>query len=115
MIFLSIIHVWYGEKKQISSLKRETDDPVLIGSFRVMSVQGGIILLALGIIRVINVIGLITIMGITVYVPLAIILLNLLSFFVIAIFKHRELFSIMIPQLVIFSILIVLEYLIISS
>ena len=114
-IILSIVHIWYGEKNQVRSLKKVTNDPLLIGSFRVMSVQGGAILFALGIFHILNVIGLITVVGITVYVPLVIILIDLLSFISIAIFKHRKLLSITLPQLLIFSTLIILEYLIIMN
>jgi len=115
LVILSIVHVWYGEKKQVSSLEKVTKDSILIGSFRVMSVQGGIILFTLGLLHLLNVLELVVLSGFALYFPLIIILINVLSFAVIAIFGHRELLSVSVVQLLIFLVLIVLEFFIIFS
>lgn len=115
LIILSIVHIWYGEKNQVSSLMKVTEDSILVGSFRVMSVQGGVILFALGLLHLLNVLGWIVLSGIAVYFPLLIILINVVSFIVVGVFVHRDLFKIVVPQLLIFSVLIILEILLILS
>ena len=62
-------------KNQTSSLKKEPDDAILIISFSVMSVQEDIMLFVLGVICVLDVIGFLVVVEITVYVPLIVILL----------------------------------------
>ena len=111
IILLSFAHIIYGEKKQIAALKNVTDNKILIGSFRVMSYQGGLLLFAVGIIQVSSSAGLITLSGLAVYFPLFIIILNLVTFLFVALSKHSELLSISIPQLIIFSIIITLQIL----
>lgn len=115
LIILSIVHIWSGEKNQVSSLKKVTEDSILVGSFRVMSVQGGVILFTLGLLHLLNVLGWIVLSGIAVYFPLLIILINVVSFVVVGVFVHSELFKIVVPQLLIFSVLIILEILLILS
>ena len=46
LIFMSIVHVIYGEKMQVNILKKLEANNILIGSFRVMSLQGGLLLFA---------------------------------------------------------------------
>ena len=111
IIIISIIHVIYGEKQQISVLNKITDDSILIGSFRVMSFQGGFLLFAVGLIQVLNFLNIITLSGIAIYFPVGIICINILTFLLIAIIKHKKLFSIIAFQLVIFTIIITLQIL----
>ena len=113
IIIISIIHVIYGEKQQISVLNKITDDSILIGSFRVMSFQGGFLLFAVGLIQVLNFLNIITLSGIAIYFPVGIICINILTFLLIAIIKHKKLFSIIAFQLVIFTIIITLQILVI--
>ena len=50
LVLMSIAHNIFGEKKQIPDLKELTQDSIIIGSQRIMIFQGGILLLAVGII-----------------------------------------------------------------
>lgn len=114
IILISVAHNIYGEKKQILQLKQITDDPVIIGSLRIMIFQGGILLFAVGIIQLLVSAGMIQLTGISAYFPLGIVLINFLTSLMIAIFVHREVFQITIPQFLIFSIIIVLQLLALS-
>lgn len=111
IILISIAHNIYGEKKQIPELKRITNDSILIGSLRIMIFQGGILLLAVGIIQVLASANFIQLTGISAYFPVGIVLINFITSLIIAGFIHREVFKITIPQFVIFSIIIVLQLL----
>jgi hypothetical protein len=110
LLILSIVHIWYGEKNQISSIEKVSKDSILVGSFRVMSVQGGVILFTLGLLHLLNFMGLLVLSGVALYFPLLIILINVVSLVVVALVKHRGLLRIMVPQLLIFSIIILLEF-----
>ncbi|HEU4964223.1 MAG TPA: hypothetical protein VFV52_10285 [Bacilli bacterium] len=109
LVLLSILHVAYGEKMQVPLLKQATDDSILLGAYRVMSLQGGLLLFAVGLINILNATSVITLQGIAVYFPLGIILLNILGFMVIAFSRHRELFKITVPQFLLFLIVVTLE------
>ena len=111
IIIISIIHIIYGEKQQISVLSKITEDSILIGSFRVMSFQGGFLLFAVGLIQVLNFLNIITLSGIAIYFPVGIICINIFTFMLIAIIKHKKLFSIIAFQLFIFAIIITLQIL----
>ncbi len=111
IILISFAHNIYGEKKQIPELKKITDDPIMIGSLRIMIFQGGILLLAVGIIQVLVSVDIIQLPGISTYFPVAIVFINFITSLVIAVIFHREVFKVTIPQFVIFSIIIVLQFL----
>ena len=111
IILISIVHTIYGEKKQIPELKKITNDSIMIGSLRIMIFQGGILLLAVGIIQVLVSANFIQLPGISAYFPVGIVLINFITSLTIAGFIHREVFKITIPQFVIFSIIIALQFL----
>ena len=111
LVLLSIAHNVYGEKKQIPDLKALTEDSIIIGSSRVMIFQGGLLLLAVGIVQILASTGTIELTGIARFFPVGIILLNLCTFLFMAIVVHRELLKITIPQLVIFAVIIALQLL----
>jgi hypothetical protein len=111
IILMSIAHNIYGEKEQIPALKKITDDAVMIGSLRIMIFQGGILLLAVGIIQILTAAHLIKLTGISVYFPIGIILINFVTSLVIAIVVHREVFKITIPQFIIFAVVLILQFL----
>ena len=111
VIIISILHIIYGERQPIASLSKLTDDSILIGSVRVMSLQGGVLLFAVGIIHILNFLNVTRLSGIAVYFPLGVIGLNLLTFTLVALLKHRSLFSIAAFQMVVFAIIIVLQVL----
>ena len=114
LILMSIVHIIYGERKQVNVLKSLTNDSILIGSFRVMSLQGGLLLFAIGVIYILSFVGLISLTGVAIYFPVGLVLLNVLSVFIIAFTKHKKLFIITIPQFIIFAIIITLQILIIA-
>lgn len=109
LVLLSFAHNIYGEKKQIPDLKAITNDPVMIGSLRVMIFQGGILLLAVGIIQILIALGTIELIGIARFFPVGIVLLDFVTFLVITALFHRDLFRITIPQIVLFVLIIALQ------
>ena len=111
IIIISIAHNIYGEKKQIPELKKITNDSVMIGSLRIMIFQGGILLLAVGIIQVLVAANYIQLPGISAYFPVGIVLINFLTSLIIAGFIHREVLKITLPQFVIFAVIILLQIL----
>ena len=111
IILISIAHNIYGEKKQIPELKKVTSDPVMIGSLRIMIFQGGILLLAVGIVQLLISINMIQLSGLAIYFPVGIVLINFLTSLVIAIVAHKEIFKITIPQFIFFAIIISLQIL----
>ncbi|GEM_PF-3056121 len=115
VIVISFLHVFFGEKQPIKALSRSTDDSILVGSVRVMSLQGGVLLFAVGAIHLLSFMDIISLTGIAVYFPVGIICLNLLTFLLVAGIKHRELFSIVAFQLVAFTIILVLQVLAIKQ
>ena len=109
IVLLSIAHNVYGERKQVPDMKALTDDEVVIGSLRVMIFQGGVLLFFVGIIQLLYAADVIELVGIARYFPVGIIVLNLATFLFVAIFIHRALFKITLPQLIVFGIIIVLQ------
>lgn len=111
IVLLSVAHIVYGEKKQIPDLKQLTTDPVMLGSLRVMIIQGGLLLLAVGIFQILASAGSIELAGVARYIPVGIILLNFCTFLFIAVLIHRELLRITVPQMVVFILIIGLQIL----
>lgn len=111
IILISIAHNIYGEKKQIPELKRITNDSIMIGSLRIMIFQGGILLLAVGIIQLLVSTDVIQLPGISAYFPVGIVLINFITSLIIAGFIHREVFKTVIPQFIIVTIVIILQIL----
>jgi len=114
LVFMSIVHVIYGEKMQVNLLKKLEVSNILIGSYRVMSLQGGILLFAVGAVEIMFYAGLVDLTGFAIYIPLGIICLNVISVFIVALVKHHELFKATIPQFLIFAIIIILQVLSLS-
>lgn len=111
LVLMSIAHNVYGEKKQIPELKELTKDSIIIGSQRIMIFQGGIILFAVGIIQILISFDIISLTGVARFFPLGIVLINFCTFLFIAIFAHKEILKISIPQFVIFIVIICLQLL----
>lgn len=111
IILISISHNIYGEKKQVPELKKVSNDPILIGSLRIMIFQGGILLFAVGIVQVFVSADIIQLPGISAYFPIGIVFINFITSLAIATFIHPEIFKVTIPQFVVFSIIIVLQFL----
>lgn len=111
IILISIAHNIYGEKKQVPELKKVSNDSIMIGSLRIMIFQGGILLCAVGMIQILVSADIIQLPGISAYFPIGIVLINFLTSLIISGFIHREVFKVTIPQFVVFSIIIVLQFL----
>ena len=111
LILIGIAHNIYGEKKQIPDLKAISNDSIMIGSLRVMIFQGGILLMAVGIIQLLLAISLIQLTGFAAYFPVGIVFLNFCTFLLITIFIHNELLKITLPQLIVFIVIIILQFL----
>jgi hypothetical protein len=109
LIFISIVHVIYGEKMQVNELKKIEVNNILIASYRVLSLQGGLLLFAVGVVEILVYARLIVFTGFAIFIPLGIICLNVISVFIVAIGKHQELFKVTIPQFLIFAIIIILQ------
>lgn len=109
LIFMSIVHVIYGEKMQINILKKLKADSIMIGSFRSMSLQGGLLLFAVGLMEIMVYLGIIELIGIAVYIPLGIVSLNMTAVLVVALLKHRDLIKATVPQFIIFSFTLLLQ------
>ena len=108
-LLIGIIHIFYGERVQLPRLSNSTDDTLSIASARVMVYQGGIMLILTGLYQFLSGIHTIQLIGIAVYIPIVVILANFLTFLLTAVLKHRLLLSVSIPQILIFTIIIVLQ------
>lgn len=111
LILISIAHLIYGEKKQIPDLKKITSDSIMIGSLRIMIIQGGFIILFAGIIQLLVALDVIVLGGIKRYFTLSLVLINFGVALSTTLFMHREIFKITLPQFLIFTVIIVLQVL----
>ena len=111
LILISIAHNIYGEKIQIPALKRHTEDSIQIGSQRIMIFQGGLLLLAVGIIQVLVSMDLIILTGVARYFLVGIVLINFLTALLMTLFFHQEILKITVPQYVLFIVIISLQLL----
>ena len=114
IIIMSGVHIIYGEKNPVREMKKLTEDSILIGSVRVMSLQGGVLLFAVGLIHLLSFFHAITLSGAAAYFPVGIISMNLLTFLLVAAFRHRKLFSVIAFQLVVFAVIILLQIMVIQ-
>ena len=111
LILISIAHIIYGEKKQIPDLKKITTDSIMIGSLRIMIIQGGFVILFAGIIQLLVALDVIFLNGLARYFPLVLVLINFVVALITTLFIHREIFKVTLPQFVIFTMIIVLQVL----
>jgi hypothetical protein len=111
LILISIAHNIYGEKIQIPALKEHTRDSIQIGSQRIMIFQGGLLLLAVGIIQILVSLDLITLTGVARFFLPGIVLINFFTALSIAIFLHRDIIRITAPQFALFIVIISLQLL----
>ncbi len=109
LILMSIAHVIYGEVMLVRELKSLSADGFLIGSYRVMSLQGGMLLAAVGIVEWLSAERIIALFGFSAYIPLGIVAINLLSFVIVVAAVHRELIQYTLPQCMIFIVIIALQ------
>ena len=109
LVFISILHIIYGEKKPVADVSRLTKDSILIGSIRVMSLQGGMLLFSVGLIHILSFLKIVTLSGIAAFFPVGIVGLNLATFLLVTLVKHKKLISVAAFQLVLFSAILVLQ------
>lgn len=110
LIIISIAHNIYGEKKQIPALKKITSDSIQIGSQRIMTFQGGMLLLAVGIVQVLVSIDVIVLTGAARYFPIGVVAMNFCTALIITLFLHKEVLKITVPQYVIFIVIMSLQW-----
>ncbi len=111
LVLISIAHNIYGEKKQIPALKQLTKDSIIIGSQRIMIFQGGLLLLAVGLIQILVSLDVIVLTGMARYFPVGIVLINFCTALFITLIMHREILKITIPQFLLFILIISLQLL----
>lgn len=111
LVFISIAHNIFGEKKQIPDLKRITSDSIIIGSQRIMIFQGGVLLFVAGVFQILVSLELIDLIGVGRYFLIGFVFVNFFTALIITIFIHKEILKITIPQFFIFLIIIILQLL----
>lgn len=109
LVIISIAHNIYGEKKQIPALKELTKDSIIIGSQRIMIIQGGILLFATGIIQILVSTDAIVLTGVARYFPLGVVALNFFTALTITVFAHKEVLNITVPQYIVFIVIMSLQ------
>ena len=98
LLIISIAHIIYGEKKQIPVLKEVTKDSIMIGSQRIMIIQGGVLLFAVGVIQILVSVDTIVLTGVARYFPVGVVAINFCAALIITVFAHKEVLKITIPQ-----------------
>ncbi|MBD2846638.1 hypothetical protein IDH44_15670 [Paenibacillus sp. IB182496] len=109
LIIMSVVHVIYGENMQVRALRAQGAEENLVGAFRVMSLQGGLLLLAVGSIEVLGYAGLLRLDGFAAYMPAGLVGLNVLAALLVACTMHRKLLGMIVPQLLIFAVILTLQ------
>ena len=109
LVIISIAHNIYGEKKQVPALKQLTKDSIIIGSQRIMIFQGGLLILAVGIIQILVSLDIVVLTGVGRYFPVGIVALNFCTALIITLFAHKEVLKITVPQYIIFIIILFLQ------
>ncbi|EWG12299.1 hypothetical protein [Cytobacillus firmus] len=96
---------------QVNLLKNLGASNILIGSFRAMSLQGGLLVFIVGAAEILVYAGLIELTGFAAYIPMGILCINVISVFIVAFLKHPELIKATIPQFIFFSAIIIIQFL----
>ena len=110
-MLMSIAHNIYGEQRQLPALKALTGDPVMIGSQRIMVFQGGLLLLAVGLVQILASAGMIALEGVARYFPVGVVLLNFLTALLVTALFHREVLKAAVPQFAVFTAILCLQLL----
>lgn len=112
-LFIGIAHSIYGEKVQIKELLQQNNSELVIGSTRIMIHQGGLLLVLVGVLQCMSAIGVVELVGIAEFFPMAIILNSFIVFLIITIGKHRVILKETIPQIGVFLLILFLQYMVI--
>lgn len=108
LLILSLAHVVYGERKLLPDLASKLKDPFLVGSMRVMSMQGGVLLLLIAMLQLSVAGEVITLSGRAQFIPVVLVVANVLTFLVVTLIKHPILLRYTIPQMGLFGLVILL-------
>ena len=106
LVLISIAHNVYGEKKQVPDLKALTQDSVMIGSLRIMIFQGGLLLLAVGVMQILVSLDNVALTGVARYFLLGIVSINFLTALLISLLTHRKILKVIMPQFILFIVII---------
>ena len=106
LVLISIAHNVYGERKQVPDLKALTQDSVMIGSLRIMIFQGGLLLLAVGVIQILVSLDIIALTGVARYFLLGIVSINFLTALLFSVFAHKKILKRILPQFIVFIVII---------
>lgn len=110
LILMGIAHNFFGELKQIPELRKITSDHIVIGSTRIMIFQGGVIIIAVGLIQLLSALNFIQLVGIARFFPMLIIAINFLVSLTIIVWLHKPILKITVPQFLIFTVILILQY-----
>lgn len=110
LVLMGIAHNFFGELKQIPELRKITSDHIVIGSTRIMIFQGGVIIIAVGLIQLLSALNFIQLVGIARFFPMLIIAINFLVSLTIIVWLHKSILKITVPQFLIFTVILILQY-----
>lgn len=111
LLLMATAHISYGERKLLPDLASKVNDPFLVGSMRVMSVQGGMVLLFVGVLQLLMAGDKVVLTGFAQYIPVGLVLVHVLTFLLMTIIKHPILIKHTVPQLILFGLIILLQLL----
>lgn len=111
LVLMATAHIVYGERKLLPDLATKLNDPFLLGSMRVMSVQGGMVLLSVGVLELLVAGNEVLLTGLAQYIPVGLVLVNVLTFLGVTILKHPILIKYTVPQLILFGLIVLLQLL----
>ncbi|MDT8448090.1 MAG: hypothetical protein RRB13_14455 [bacterium] len=103
-------HIGYGETLLVEQITATGAGESLVGSLRVMSLQGGLMLWLAAGMHLNAALGRCKLVGALGRIPIAIMGFQLLGFLVIASLAHPALFGIAAPQLGFFALLMGLQF-----
>ncbi|HOO73947.1 MAG TPA: hypothetical protein PLS66_01520 [Tepiditoga sp.] len=113
-VLIGGIHIVFGEMVQMKILKDNTREEFLVASMRIMIYQGGILLIITGIVQMMNALEILTLSGLSAYIPLFVLLVNFVPFVFTALIKYRKIFIKSLFQVIYFIILIILQIIILG-
>ena len=111
IIVVGGIHIVFGERQPVLRLKELGAEASLVGTVRIMSLQGGALLLAIGLAHVLIFAGVLQLTGAAAGIPLGLVCLNLAVFLVTAAVRHPDQLRTSGVQLVLFAAIITLQVL----
>ena len=111
VIAVGVLHIIFGESQLLAQVRATGAADSLIGAVRVMSLQGGAVLIFVGALHILVASRVLVLHGKAAFIPLAMICLNLGVFLAAAAIMHRELIASSGVQFVLFAVIITLQIL----